>query len=76
MASPSGYQDVLAALDNVRPALQADGGDVELLDVVNGVARVRLSGTCAACPARDSTVSMLIQRAVLERAPDVRVVQV
>jgi Fe-S cluster biogenesis protein NfuA len=43
-------EKVQAVIDKIRPMLQADGGDVELIDVVDGVVTVRLQGACAGCP--------------------------
>ncbi len=63
---------ILQALDEVRPALQADGGDVELLEVHGDLVRVRLTGACRDCPAQDSTLLYVVQRALQERAPYVR----
>lgn len=63
---------ILTALDEVRPALQADGGDVELLEVHGDMVRVRLTGACRECPAKDSTLLYVVQRAVQERAPSIR----
>ncbi|MEW5850247.1 MAG: NifU family protein [Myxococcota bacterium] len=63
---------VQQALDDIRPALQADGGDVELVEVVGTTVRVRLTGACQGCPAADSTLLYVVQRAVQEREPEVR----
>ncbi len=43
-------ENVEKALEKIRPALQADGGNVELVDVVDGVVKVRLTGACGGCP--------------------------
>ena len=43
-------EQVEQALGDIRPALQADGGDIELIDVKDGVVQVRLQGACAGCP--------------------------
>ncbi|ACZ39905.1 NifU family protein [Sphaerobacter thermophilus] len=58
------------ALDRVRPYLHSHGGDVDLLEIVDGVARVRLRGTCRGCPASAVTLRLAIERAVHELAPD------
>jgi|GEM_PF-404467 len=64
---------ILQALDEVRPALQAAGGDVELLEVhAADLVRVRLTGVCRDCPAQESTLLYVVQRALQERAPYVR----
>jgi len=49
-------EQVRAAIEEVRPNLQADGGDVELVDVNDGVVKVRLKGACAGCPMSTMTV--------------------
>jgi Fe-S cluster biogenesis protein NfuA len=63
---------VQATLDEVRPMLQADGGDVELVEVdAEGVVRVRLQGQCAGCPGAQITLSMGIERKLKENIPEV-----
>ncbi|MES0279008.1 MAG: NifU family protein, partial [Dehalococcoidales bacterium] len=49
-------EKVVAALDKIRPALKADGGDVELVDVKDGVVTVKLTGACAGCPMSTMTL--------------------
>jgi len=70
--------EVEKVLELVRPGLQADGGDVELVDVTeDGVVQVRLKGACGSCPMSTMTLKMGIERAVKERIPGVKeVVQV
>ena len=65
-------------LGQVRPMLQADGGDVELVEVSeDGVVSVRLTGACGSCPMSTMTLKMGIERALKERVPEVKeVVQV
>lgn len=58
------------ALDEVRPYLQSHGGNVELLDVEDGVARLRLQGTCNGCAASSLTLKNTIEEAVARVAPD------
>lgn len=56
-------QQVLEILDKIRPSLQADGGDVELVDVSDdGVVKVRLKGACGSCPMSTMTLKMGIER--------------
>jgi Fe-S cluster biogenesis protein NfuA len=62
---------VLAALAEVRPYLESHGGDVELVAVEDGVARLRLQGTCNGCPSSTATLKSAIEAAVLKAAPDV-----
>jgi Fe-S cluster biogenesis protein NfuA len=61
---------VRRALDEVRPYLGSHGGDVELLAVEDGVARLRLSGTCNGCPSSTATLRNAIEEAVMRAAPD------
>jgi Fe-S cluster biogenesis protein NfuA/nitrite reductase/ring-hydroxylating ferredoxin subunit len=58
------------ALDSVRPYLGSHGGDVELLGVERGVARLRLDGTCHGCPSSTVTLKLAIEKAIAEAAPD------
>ncbi|MHB9036926.1 MAG: NifU family protein [Armatimonadota bacterium] len=60
-----------AALEQIRPSLQADGGDVELLDVVDGVAKVRLQGACHGCPMAAMTLQMGIERVLKSQVPEI-----
>jgi Fe-S cluster biogenesis protein NfuA len=62
---------VRRALDDVRPYLGTHGGDVELLGVDDGVAHVRLAGTCNGCPSSALTLRNAIEEAILRAAPDV-----
>jgi Fe-S cluster biogenesis protein NfuA len=65
-------------LAQVRPALQADGGDVELVDVSDeGVVSVKLTGACGSCPMSTMTLKMGIERTLMENVPEIKeVVQV
>lgn len=58
-------------LDQIRPALEADGGSVELVDVVDGVVQLRLLGACGGCPMSQITLSQGIERALKERIPEI-----
>jgi len=71
-------EEVAKVLDMVRPALQADGGDVELVDVTDdGVVSVRLTGACGSCPMSTMTLKMGIEKTLKEKIPAVKsVVQV
>jgi len=69
-------EDVQAALDTVRPQLQADGGDCELIDVTDdGTVKVRLTGACGGCPMSQMTLKMGIERVLKERVPSVKAVE-
>ena len=63
---------VEAALAKVRPNLQADGGDVELVDVKDGVVKVRLVGACGGCPMATMTLRNGIERILKEQVPEVK----
>jgi Fe-S cluster biogenesis protein NfuA len=66
---------VQAVLDKVRPALQADGGDVELVDVVDGIVKVRLQGACKGCPMSQMTLRNVIERVIKKEIPEVKAVE-
>lgn len=69
-------EKVQEVIDEVRPQLQADGGDVELVDVTDdGVVRVKLVGACAGCPMSTMTLSQGIEKALKEEIPDVEKVK-
>jgi Fe-S cluster biogenesis protein NfuA len=68
-------EKVEAALKKIRPALQADGGDVELIDVNDGVVKVKLTGACGTCPMATMTLKAGVERIVKEEVPEVKEVQ-
>jgi len=59
----------------IRPNLQADGGDVELVDVVDGVVKVRLQGACHGCPMAAMTLQMGIERVIKKEVPEITAVE-
>ncbi|ODS42020.1 MAG: hypothetical protein MSIBF_01340 [Candidatus Altiarchaeales archaeon IMC4] len=60
-------------LERIRPALQADGGDVELVEVTkDGIVKVRLRGACAGCPMSQMTLKMGIERMIKQEIPGVK----
>jgi Fe-S cluster biogenesis protein NfuA len=64
------------ALTKIRPALQADGGDVELVEIAaNGVVKVRLKGACGGCPMSQLTLKMGIERILKKEVPEVTAVE-
>lgn len=65
-------QQVEAALEEVRPALRKDGGDVELVEVEGGVARVRLLGACGGCPMAMMTLVGFVEERLKQRVPEIR----
>jgi len=60
------------ALAHIRPALQADGGDVELMDVKEGVVTLKLTGACGGCPMSAMTLRHGIERVIKEQVPEVK----
>jgi Fe-S cluster biogenesis protein NfuA len=63
-------------LDEVRPGLQADGGDVELIEVTDdGIVKVKLTGACAGCPMSTLTLKMAIEKRLKEKIPEVKTVE-
>lgn len=68
-------EKVQKVLDKIRPNLQADGGDVELVDVKDGIVQVRLQGSCKGCPMSEITLKMGIERLLKEQIPEVTEVQ-
>lgn len=66
-------QRVVAVLDQIRPLAQADGGDIELVDVdTDGVVSVRLKGACIGCPSAAITLTLGIERNIKEQIPEVK----
>lgn len=67
-------EKVEAVLEKIRPALQMDGGDVELVDVdeANGVVKVALVGACGGCPMSTMTLKMGIERSIKKEVPEVK----
>ncbi|MDD5095102.1 MAG: NifU family protein [Dehalococcoidia bacterium] len=65
-------EKVEAALNKIRPALQADGGNVELIDVTDGVVSVRLMGACGGCPMAAMTLKNGIEKILKEQVPEVK----
>ena len=68
-------EQVQKALDKVRPMLQADGGDVELVDVQDGIVKVRLKGACGGCPMSQMTLKNGIERVLKSEIPEVKAVE-
>ncbi len=69
-------EEVQAALDLVRPQLQADGGDAEIVEITDdGIVKVRLKGACGGCPMSQMTLKMGIERILKEKVPAVKSVE-
>ena len=66
---------VEAAINKIRPMLQADGGDVELVAVDGGTVTVRLKGACSGCPMSQMTLKNGIERVLKEQVPEVKFVE-
>jgi Fe-S cluster biogenesis protein NfuA len=66
---------VQEVLDKLRPFIQRDGGDVELVDVVDGIVKLRLLGACGSCPSSTITLKAGIERALMEEVPGVKEVE-
>jgi Fe-S cluster biogenesis protein NfuA len=68
-------EKVEAALNKIRPMLQRDGGNVELVEVENGVVKVRLQGACAGCPMSQMTIKNGIEKLLKQEIPEVQAVE-
>ena len=68
-------EQVEQVLTRIRPALQADGGDVQLVAIEEGVVKLRLTGACSGCPSSTMTLQMGIERALKSAVPGVTGVQ-
>ena len=69
-------QQVQDALDKIRPALQRDGGDVELVEVTDdGIVKVKLQGACGGCPMSQMTLKMGIEKVLKQEVPEVQRVE-
>lgn len=66
-------EDVKKVLDEIRPALRADGGDMELVELTeDGTVRLRLTGACGHCPMSTMTLKMGIERRLKEKVPGIK----
>lgn len=65
-------EKVKEAINQIRPALQADGGDVELVDVKDGIVSVKLTGACGGCPMATMTLKQGIERILKQQVPEVK----
>jgi Fe-S cluster biogenesis protein NfuA len=69
-------EQVEKVLNEIRPGLQADGGDVELVEVTeDGIVKVKLTGACAGCPMSTITLKMAIEKRLKEKIPEVKNVE-
>jgi Fe-S cluster biogenesis protein NfuA len=60
------------ALNTIRPSLQADGGDIQLVSIEDGVVKVRLTGACGGCPMSAMTMTQGVERAIKNAVPQVK----
>ena len=63
------------ALAKIRPMLQRDGGDIELVEVTDGIVKVRLTGACKGCPMSQMTLKQGVERMLLKEVPGLKEVQ-
>ncbi len=68
-------EEVAKAIEEVRPHLQVDGGDVELVGVEDGVVKVKLKGACAGCPMSQMTVKWGVESYLKKKVPGVKTVE-
>jgi Fe-S cluster biogenesis protein NfuA len=68
-------EEIAQALEEVRPHLQVDGGDVELVDIEDGIVKVRLTGACAGCPMSQMTLKWGVENYLKKKVPSVKSVE-
>ena len=68
-------KSVELALEKIRPMLQRDGGDIELVEVTDGVVKVRLTGACKGCPMSQMTLKQGVEKLLLKEVPGLKEVQ-
>jgi Fe-S cluster biogenesis protein NfuA len=66
------YDKVKEVLDEIRPSLRADGGDVELVEVEDGIVKVRLKGACSGCPMSTMTLKLGIESQIKQKLPEIK----
>ena len=66
---------VQAALSEIKPQIQADGGDIDLVAIENGTVKVRLRGACAGCPMSALTLKQGVERIIKSKVPEVKNVE-
>jgi Fe-S cluster biogenesis protein NfuA len=76
MSKKTVKEQVEQCIEEVRPQLQADGGDIELVDVSNGVAKVKLKGACDGCPMSSMTLQYGVINCIKKRVPEIENVEV
>lgn len=68
-------KSVELALEKIRPMLQRDGGDIELVEITDGVVKVRLTGACKGCPMSQMTLKQGVEKLLLKEVPGLKEVQ-
>jgi len=68
-------QEVREVLEEVRPHLQADGGDIDFVGIENGVVKVRLKGSCAGCPMSQLTIKWGVENYLKKKIPGIKAVE-
>ena len=63
-------------INRIRTTVQMDGGDIELIDVIDGLVKLRLVGSCSGCPSSTMTLKMGIERAIRAEVPEITGVEV
>ncbi len=72
---PGMRERVEQVLENIRPYIQGDGGDIELVDVTDGVVQIRLAGACVGCMHSMMTLQVGIERMIKEALPEIKAVE-
>lgn len=68
-------ESVEQALAKIRPMLQRDGGDIELVEVSDGIVKVRLTGACKGCPMSQMTLKQGVEKLLMQEVPGLKQVQ-
>ncbi len=66
------FDKVEQVIDTIRPALMADGGNVELIEVSDGIVKVKLQGACGTCPMAQMTLKMGIEKEIIKNIPEIK----
>ncbi len=73
--SESVQKRVEAALSEIKPQIQADGGDIDLVAIENNIVKVRLRGACAGCPMSALTLKAGVERIIKQKVPEIKSVE-
>lgn len=68
-------EQVKAAIEKIRPMLQRDGGDIELISVENGTVTVKLQGACGSCPMSQMTLKNVVEKTIKKEVPGIETVE-